>query len=92
MNLIDKILDATSEADLCACLRDYIFRLTESQQLKKLPVDFHVLSAENAADIEGWYEALKKATEGDDSTDLLQDVYGVYHAAIQALRKLGLRT
>ena len=91
MPLIDKILDATSEVDLCEHLREYIGTLKNPRSLRKLPESFHDLTAENASDIEGWYEALRDAPETQNPSNPIKDVYDHYHAAIQTLRRLGLR-
>lgn len=91
MPLIDKILDATSEADLCKHLREYIGTLKNPSSLRSLPENFHDLTAENAEDIEAWYDALRDAPQSQDLSMPLKDIYDHYHAAIRTLRRLGLR-
>ena len=90
--LIEKILDATSETELCKHMQEYIGTLQHARTLKDLPDGFHNLTAENAEDIEGWYEALRLEIESGNDSAELKDVYGYYHAAIQTLRRLGLRS
>jgi chromatin segregation and condensation protein Rec8/ScpA/Scc1 (kleisin family) len=89
--VIDDILDANSEQALCQRMQDYIATLRNPRTLRNLPENFRDLTAENARDIEGWFEALRHAPQREDPSNPLSDVYDHYHAAIQTLRRLGLR-
>ncbi|MDY6993805.1 MAG: hypothetical protein SVR94_14550 [Pseudomonadota bacterium] len=85
---LDQIFDAKTIDDVCTALQKSLSTLRDKEFFKNVPAHYENITATNPVDIQDWFDEMKNDEQvGEEGS--LKEIYGLYQAALQQLRRLG---
>jgi hypothetical protein len=85
---LDPIFSAATTDQVCVALQSALDSLRGKNYLAKLPDYYEEIAARNPTEIQDWFDEMKDDDQAKEEGNL-KEVFGLFDAALQQLRKLG---
>lgn len=85
---LDPIFNASDEEGVCRSLQISIDKLKARKYMDELPECYKNLTAQSPIDIQDWFDKMKVDRQAEQEGNL-REVFGLFGAALQQLRKHG---
>lgn len=85
---LDPIFSAKTTDEVCRALQKALDSLRAKKYFDKVPDYYEEVSAGSPTEIQEWFDDMKDDEQTQEEGNL-KEIYGLYQAALQQLRKLG---